>query len=756
MILVSGAIGIAWRHFRRQPLTDISWRELYLFGMVIHLAMLGLMLTLPWETALQVLSKITLPVILLYPLGTAVLGILMVNRLQRERVDDALRESEEKFKAIFESANVGKSFTSPTGEITVNKAFCDLLGYTPEELRNKTWQELTPPDEIEANQKILNLILKGERDSARLNKRYLNKSGSCIWADVSVAIQRDPEGNPLNFITTIVDITERKKVEDALRETNDYLDKLIDYANAPIIVWDPQLRIIRFNHAFEDLTDLRAEEVLGRGIDLLFPENRREECFRYVRQTMVRGELFEVAEIPILHRDGSVSTILWNSAAIHGPDGKTIIATIAQGQDITERKRAEEQVLRQSRVLAAINSVFFETLTADSEEAVSGTCLKVAQEITGSKFGFLGRITPECLYTATALSDPGWEACRMPEAKLKDMVIRGIWGQVILKEQSLIVNDPASYPDRVGIPEGHPPLTSFLGVPLRDQDKVIGMIAVANRESGYTAEHQYDMETICVAFVEAIRRKKAEKEIIKLNTELEQRVIDRTAELETANKELEAFAYSVSHDLRAPLRSIDGFSQALLEEYQDKPIDDTGRNFLERVRKATQHMGLLIDDMLKLSRINKADMKRESVDLSGMIREISEAHQKSNPDRAFDAAVQEGIVVQGDPYLIKIAMENLVDNAFKFTGNEAHPRIEFGTTAMDGETACFIRDNGAGFDMAYVDKLFGAFQRLHTTEEFPGTGIGLATVQRIIHRHGRRIWAEGETGKGATFYFTIV
>ena len=223
---------------------------------------------------------------------------------------------------------------------------------------------------------------------------------------------------------------------------------------------------------------------------------------------------------------------------------------------------------------------------------------------------------------------------------------------------------------------------------------------------------------------------------------------------EAANKELEAFSYSVSHDLRTPLRSIDGFGQALLEDYQDK-LDDTAKSYLDRIRKATQHMGRLIDDMLKLSRVTRSDFHPESVDLSAMVRAISKKLKEDNPDRTVDVVIREDVFARGDPTLLKIALENLVNNAWKFTGKEERPKIEFGTAVKEGKKACFIRDNGAGFDMAYVNKLFGAFQRLHTSLEFPGTGIGLATVQRVINRHGGQVWAEAEVGKGATFYFTL-
>ena len=246
----------------------------------------------------------------------------------------------------------------------------------------------------------------------------------------------------------------------------------------------------------------------------------------------------------------------------------------------------------------------------------------------------------------------------------------------------------------------------------------------------------------------------AQHEIERLNAELELRVLERTNQLKETINELESFSYSVSHDLRTPLRSIDGFSQSLLEDYADK-LDQQGQDYLHRVRAASQRMAGIIDDMLKLSRVTRSVMIHKEVDLSALAHSVADELRSTEPERKAEFIIQEGLTVEGDPQLLRAVLENLLGNAWKFTSQHETARIEFGITKAEGKREYYVRDDGAGFDMSYAEKLFVPFQRLHGYSEFAGTGIGLSIVQRIIQRHGGRIWAEGSPEQGAAFYFTL-
>ena len=303
--------------------------------------------------------------------------------------------------------------------------------------------------------------------------------------------------------------------------------------------------------------------------------------------------------------------------------------------------------------------------------------------------------------------------------------------------------------------------TAFRTAIVRPVEQLAGVAREVSQERNYYVRAVAEgMPAELSAFVDAfnemlVQIEQRDRELLAARDELERRIEQRTAELAAANKELESFSYSVSHDLRAPLRSIDGFSLALLEDYGDR-LDAGARSHFERIRAAARRMGHLIDDLLNLARVARADLVRERVDLSAVARSVEADLRKSDGSRRVQCVIGEGIEAVGDPHLLRVVIDNLLRNAWKYTSRHPSARIEFGRLpSSNGKPVYFVKDDGAGFDPAFARKLFGAFQRLHAASEFPGTGVGLATVQRILQRHGGRIWAEAEVEKGATFFFMV-
>ena len=365
---------------------------------------------------------------------------------------------------------------------------------------------------------------------------------------------------------------------------------------------------------------------------------------------------------------------------------------------------------------------------------------RAARELTGADGAtFVLRERELCYYAEENAIAPLWKGKRFP-------ISACISGWAMLNKQPAVIED--IYADsRIPVDAYRPTFVKSLAmVPIRAADPVG---AIGNY---WASHHKATPEE--VKLLQALANSTSiAMENVQLYGELEHRVQERTAQLEAINKELEAFSYSVSHDLRAPLRAIDGFSELLASA---KGLDEGGRGYAERIRRAAARMNQLIDDLLRLSRIARSDVKKQTVDLTQMVKDIAMELQGTAPARRVEFTIEDGVAASGDPHLVRVAMENLLSNAWKYTSKKPRARIAFGHSHDNrGQDLYYVQDDGAGFDMKYADKLFGPFQRLHAESEFSGTGVGLATVARVIHKHGGRIWAEAAVDQGATFFFTL-
>ncbi|HKT70994.1 MAG TPA: PAS domain S-box protein, partial [Terriglobales bacterium] len=501
----------------------------------------------------------------------------------------------------------------------------------------------------------------------------------------------EDDGSIREWVGTCTDIHERKQIEDELRKQA----VLLNLAHDAIIVSDLQYQIMFWNRGAEETYGWSAREASGREAPELlhteFPVPLPQIRAAVQQQGEWEGEL--------KHRTRDGRTIIVASRWSLQRDHHGAPASILEiNRDITERKRLEQELqARQAYTRSLIEASLDPLVTIATDGKITDVNAATEEVTGGSRQELIGSDFSN-YFTEPEKARAGYQ-------------------QVFA--EGLVEDYPLSVRHRSG-----------------RVTEVLYNASVFRNEKG-------EVEGVFAAARDVTERKR-----------LEESLRQRTLELENSVAELEAFSYSVSHDLRAPLRSIDGFSQILLEDYCDK-VDQEGQDSLRRIRNASQNMAQLIDALLQLSRVMRSELRRESVDLSVLALSTAAMIQKADPARRVRFQVVNGLQASGDRRLLGVLLQNLLQNAWKFSARNSEPIVKFGSTQKDGKTAYYVRDNGIGFDMAYVNKLFTPFQRLHAKDQFEGTGIGLATVQRVIKRHGGKVWAEGAEGKGATFYFSL-
>jgi PAS domain S-box-containing protein len=461
--------------------------------------------------------------------------------------------------------------------------------------------------------------------------------------------------------------------------------------------------------------------------------------------------------------DGSLRYIDFSLTPVTDSSG-CVVQLIPEGRDITERKEAEEEISWNLAINQALSSLYVPLMTVGiSIEQIADMVLDKCRELTESAHGYVGEIDPETgdliAHTNTKMIQT---ECQITKTELKkirfpqnaDGLYNGLWGHTLNTKAPFYTDDTLSHSASVGTPEGHIAIERFLTVPVLLDGVLVGQIALSNSSRPYTDRDLDAVTRVAEFFMLAIKYKRAEKKIFLLHQELEQRVVERTTQLEAANKELEAFAYTVSHDLRAPLRHISGFVE-MLQKRSEAVLDDKSRHYIETIVYSSTRMGMLIDGLLSFSRLGRRELSWRQVDLNVLVRESIKEFESETKGRTVNWQIGELPVVSADPTLMLTVMLNLISNAIKFTRPRAVGEIEIGGQNQPTESIIYVRDNGVGFDMKYADKLFRVFERLHRVDEFEGTGIGLANIGRIIARHGGRAWAEGAVNQGATFYFSL-
>ena len=630
------------------------------------------------------------------------------------KAHEALREQSAFLEQAQESLGLGLWVLDPERNVmlTYSPEAHRIYGLSPAEFDGKleTLWPLVHPDDVARVADAFTASLEG-RAPFRVEHRIVRPDGMLRWVMLASVVQCDETGAPSRVVGICQDITDRRRIEDEVRASAAYNRSLIEASLNPMITIGPDGTITDLNAATERATGYGRAELLGTEFSGYFTE---PGLARAGYEQAFRDGSTRDYPLELRHRDGHLTSVLYNAAVYRDPAGR-VLGVMAAARDVTEANRSQA-ALRASE--ERLRVLFDNAPVGMGEVTLGNEFVRV-----NSRFcQFIG-------YTADELLSPSLrrEDLTYPDDRDADLAAR----------QRLVSGEIDSYSmEKRFVQKG-------------------GNVVWAEVSNTLVRDPHGSPLLYIGAMRDLTAQREAEAEVRSLTAALEARVRQRTAELERSNKNLEAFTYSVSHDLRAPLRALSGFSEALLEDYRDA-LGGTGCGYAERIQAASERMAALIDDLLQLSRVSRTDMNLGPLDLSAEVDAIAGELQASEPGRRVRFAIQDGVWVTADRTLIRTVVQNLLENAWKFTGRRDDATIEFGTTtADDGQICCHVRDNGAGFDPAYAVKLFQPFERLHEAADFPGTGIGLASVQRIIERHSGRVWAEGAVDRGATFYFTL-